>query len=310
MLESLQEWVHRVVRWMRGSYSGLPFKPMRGVLSRLHAAYRRRGRSRVVTTRIGGLTWELDLGQLIDSVIYYRGSFEPDTARALRSLVRPGMVVADVGANIGAHAVPLAKLVGPAGRVHAFEPMAWARAKLERNLELNELDTVEVHPFALGAETRPGMEVELYCSWPTDGVPAEERHPIHGGLAMRQTTDLHTLDEVVAALGLERLDLVKIDVDGHELAVLRGATAALERFRPDIVMELGAYTLAEQGASPGEVVGLVEPLGYRFFREQDLRPFADSAELLAWIPDDEAVNVVLSCREADPATGRLATAAP
>src|SRR4051812_4172311 len=75
-----------------------------------------------------GIAYELDLSQGIDFAIYLGGIFERDTARALARLVEPSSLVLDIGANIGAHTLRLAKLVGPHGRVLAFEPTDFAFA--------------------------------------------------------------------------------------------------------------------------------------------------------------------------------------
>src|SRR5215203_3293686 len=83
------------------------------------------------------ITYDLDLTQGIDFAIYLGGMFERNTAIALGKLTKPASLVLDIGANIGAHTLRLAKLVGPEGRVMAFEPTDFAFRKLRRNLELN-----------------------------------------------------------------------------------------------------------------------------------------------------------------------------
>src|SRR5260221_2442029 len=84
-----------------------------------------------------GIAYDLDLSQGIDFAIYLGGMFERDTARALIRLVEPSSLVVDIGANIGAHTLRLAKLVGPHGQGLAFEPTEFAFAKLKQNLKLN-----------------------------------------------------------------------------------------------------------------------------------------------------------------------------
>ena len=88
------------------------------------------GGPELVTSR-QGLTWQLDLREGIDLSIYLLGRFEPSTVRCYTRLVNPGDVVLDVGANIGAHTLPLARLVGEAGRVIAFELTRYAFLKLQ-----------------------------------------------------------------------------------------------------------------------------------------------------------------------------------
>src|SRR3979411_2156168 len=83
------------------------------------------------------VTYDLDLSQGIDFAIYLGNIYERQTKAALRNLVPPASLVLDIGANIGAHTLHLAQLVGPNGRVIAFEPTEFAFRKLSRNLELN-----------------------------------------------------------------------------------------------------------------------------------------------------------------------------
>lgn len=85
--------------------------------------------------RRDGIHWDLDLSEGIDFAIFLLGGLELRTLRLYRRLVQPGDTVLDVGANIGAHALPLARLVGASGRVVAFEPTQFAFCKLQRNLE-------------------------------------------------------------------------------------------------------------------------------------------------------------------------------
>src|ERR1700744_4645117 len=84
-----------------------------------------------------GVRFDLDLAEGIDFAIYLGGVFERGTAQALSRLVEPSSLVVDIGANIGAHTLRLARLVGPQGRVLAFEPTDFAFQKLQRNLALN-----------------------------------------------------------------------------------------------------------------------------------------------------------------------------
>jgi tRNA G37 N-methylase Trm5 len=95
------------------------------------------GKNDYATVRRGGLTWALDLREGIDFSIFLLGAFERSTVRTLKKLARPESVVFDIGANIGAHTLGLARNVGPAGRVFAFEPADFAFEKLKRNLALN-----------------------------------------------------------------------------------------------------------------------------------------------------------------------------
>jgi hypothetical protein len=83
-----------------------------------------------------GIHWQLELREGIDLAIYLFGYFEYETFRAYRRLLKPGDTVPDIGANIGAHTLHLARCVSPSGRVIAFEPTAYAYNKLRQNISL------------------------------------------------------------------------------------------------------------------------------------------------------------------------------
>jgi FkbM family methyltransferase len=155
------------------------------------------------------------------------GQFEIDW---LQTMLRPGDTVVDAGANVGSHSLPFAQAVGPAGRVHAFEPQATVAEVLQANMDLNGAAQVEVHQAALGAV--PGRIV----------VPrlASDRPINLGGLTLGgfgpgegDDVALTTLDD----LGLTACRLIKIDVEGMEGEVLAGGVETLGRCRPILYVE-------------------------------------------------------------------------
>src|SRR5262245_26854893 len=110
-----------------------------GSLSRGIGAIRRLAglTENVVTVRRRGLWWHLDLREAIDFAIYLFGAWEGSTVRRYQKVIQPRMVALDIGANIGAHTLPMSQLVGPAGQVYSFEPTLYAFEKLQKNLSLN-----------------------------------------------------------------------------------------------------------------------------------------------------------------------------
>ena len=134
-----------------------------------------------IITRRSGILWNLDLKEGIDFSIYIFGGFELRTLRLYKKIVRNGNIVIDVGANIGAHTLPLAQLVGQLGRVFAFEPTEYAFKKLEHNLSLNpELASrVFAKQVALLESTSASVPDEIYSSWPIER--SGDVHLVHGG---------------------------------------------------------------------------------------------------------------------------------
>jgi FkbM family methyltransferase len=248
---------------------------------------------KVVTTR-KGLRYELDLCEGIDLAIYLLGAFEPSTCRALAAHVKPGMTVLDVGANIGSHTLHLARLVGPTGRVYAFEPTAFAYAKLLRNLALNPdlASRVATYQCFLIREGSNGVPEKVYSSWPLAARP--NVHPkLLGQQKSTGGAEAKTLDRIMIENGDPAINVIKIDVDGFECDVLSGAGATLSRHKPTLVMELSPYILAERGCSAEQLISLLQSHGYRLFderTEKQLRTDHDSISRM--VRDGESVNVI------------------
>jgi len=241
-----------------------------------------------------GILYELDLSQGIDFAIYIGGMFERSTAVALAKLTEPSSLVLDVGANIGAHTLHLATLVGPKGRVMAFEPTDFAFRKLRRNIDLNLSLTARVEAFRYFLTANDGASVPkaIYSSWPL--AVESGLHAKHLGREMQtESAQARSLDSVLSEFADRKVQLVKLDVDGFECEVLRGATSTLRDARPIFVLELAPYVLEERGASLDQLLFYFIPNGYHFYDERTQRRLPSKAkELQRMIVDGESMNVI------------------
>lgn len=157
------------------------------------------------------------------------GQRDPHVMRFLRAGVRPGAVVLDVGANIGTYAIPLARLAGPCGCVVAFEPHRPTRACLRHNVRRNRLTNVVVVPSAAGERSGAAHLV------PTTNLGEVHLAPDSTRTGLPPTS-VTTIDAEVDRLALPRVDFVKLDIEGFELAALRGAARTLAD-NPDLVVQ-------------------------------------------------------------------------
>jgi FkbM family methyltransferase len=184
-----------------------------------------------------------------------RGAF-PDRNNAifLHRYLRAGDAVADIGANVGLVTLQMAALVGPGGRVDAFEPSSAMRRRLNENLQLNRMIQVAVHARMAGAETRQARFA--------DGTTksGRRRPPLPVELATGVIgVDCTRLDD---ALGERRYALVRIDVAGQELAVLQGMTEMFREANPPALLVALDEALGDYGLSPEQVMDWLAEHGY------------------------------------------------
>jgi len=178
-------------------------------------------------------------GDANSSVVYLYGFSDNLTSFALyRRHIAPGSVAIDVGANLGIHTLVLSRCVGAAGRVIAYEPRAPIHQRLQANLALNHADNVVTKPCGLGERT----ETVRFDDHAGEFNIGKGRVAPQGG----STIDVRTLDEELRDLR-GPVSLIKIDVEGAELAVLKGARETLQRHQPALLIEYnpGAYRLTD-----------------------------------------------------------------
>lgn len=195
--------------------------------------------------------------------------YEPDVRSFLQYALRPGDTFIDCGANVGYFSVQAGALVGSHGQVIAIEANPRTFKLLERNLLANHFGT-PVH-CALTSQTgevelfMPG-DWDVYSSLRADGL-------VEGHADQSFKVAARTLDEVVSDLALKKVDLVKVDIEGGELDVLRSAPKLLSTLRPLIIAEYGVKTWASFGVNAQDLKELTQKFDYslRLFDPQTLK---------------------------------------
>jgi FkbM family methyltransferase len=246
--------------------------------------------SRLRTCR-HGLMLFLAADQIIGRALELYGEFSESENRVMMPFVRPGDVVIDVGANVGTVTLPLSRRVGDKGRVYAFEPQRIIFQHLCANVVLNGLLNVDVRCAAVGASS--GM-----ASIPALNPTAPENF---GGVRVSTETTGESVPLVrLDDLGLAACSLIKLDVEGMESEVLRGAAQTVLRHRPVIYLE------AESRANTRTCLFWLLERSYRLywhfapffeptnFHGRKENAFANSGDINALaIPKERDVNVRL-----------------
>jgi FkbM family methyltransferase len=228
----------------------------------------RRGAPIVVPDFDGTLRLELRLDEHMESQIFWYGDYSREVLNVLARLLAPGMVVIDAGANIGEVSLFAAKRVRPGGRVISFEPVPGLAQRLRANVARNDLAAVEVVEMGL-AEHEGSAEIFTSRECFRDGTS-------HAGLATLYAQPgrakpiasiaLTTLDRFVHERGLDRVDVLKVDVEGAELPLLRGSAETLGLHRPWLLLEVQQETSRAAGYGHAEILTFLERYGYRFAR--------------------------------------------
>jgi FkbM family methyltransferase len=197
---------------------------------------------------VQGFAMRLSRDEWIQRRLIEEGVHEWAETAILPTFVRRGQTVLDVGANIGYYTLLLSRLVGPRGRVFAFEPNPVALAKLREHVELNRARNVEVAAVALGERRGHG----LFRFDPGEAAAAGGGPPNFGGWSLagggagggNVAVTFETADGFARERGIGRVHFLKLDVEGLELEVLRGAGEILHRHRPLCLIEFQAAAAA------------------------------------------------------------------
>ena len=177
------------------------------------------------------------------------GSYEPETVAVVRKLLRPGMTCLDVGAQTGFFTCLFGKIVGPSGRVFAFEPLHGSFELLRKNVRENEIqDRTVIRQVACAA------------------VPGKLRVDIKSRMVVAANQGAHVIDAVSLDDEVEgHVDFCKVDVEGHEPGVIAGMSKILERAKPIILTEFNQYWLQQAGSSISDYARLLREHGYELW---------------------------------------------
>ncbi len=200
------------------------------------------------------------LDDFVGRCIFFTGDYDPKVTWICRQLVRAGDTVFDLGANLGVVSLVLAKLVGPHGAVHSFEPNPRMRTLLETAARRNGFENIHLHPVALGSET---CNLELCVPRANNGQGSLIYHRDDPDCDVVHC-QVRRFSDVVRDQRIKQIRFIKIDVEGFENEVLLGAEEAIASTRPDAILFETNEKLDLPFRERPPIVTLMEH-GYRFF---------------------------------------------
>lgn len=211
-----------------------------------------------------GINYELDISDLMQWSIYFK--LRDIEREKLLELIKPGDLIFDIGTNVGEVLLNAARMTGPHGQVYGFEPDPLNLKRCLRNISLNSFKNASVSPEGLGQVV--GKSRMVVASPRNRGGNRISESPA----AESFTVKISTMDKFVEENLIEKLDLVKMDVEGFEHRVLKGGDLALKRFRPKMFLEIDDDNLRAQDSSAASLVAHIEGLGYKVFSARNRQP--------------------------------------
>ncbi len=200
----------------------------------------------------------LNPAEHIQQQLFWYGEYEKPLGTVLKNLLQPDSTFIDIGANIGYFSLLAAK-AAPKSKIVAFEPVSYFFDALENNIALNHFKNIQSVKSAVGEKEEDRL---IYLS-AGNNAGMSSFHPPENYSGSNETVKVVTLDSWFAGSGLAKIDIIKIDVEGSELAVLKGMKEIITRFKPHILLELNPETLAYFKLTTGDVLSFVSQFSYK-----------------------------------------------
>ena len=246
----------------------------------------------VVDYSLGTLKLRLKKGRYLDEKLISGQIFERESVVAMSGLVKMGDTAIDVGANFGYFTLLFSQWVGPEGRVIAFEPTSEYGNRLREHLAINEINNVLFEQLGLSnreAETTINIgECSATCHWAFDNIQPRLSENI------RLTTLDKWWENYLAQGNTDRLNVIKVDLDGHEPLFLLGAEQTLNRHRPIVHIEFFRPQYEHAGFTCDQVVTYLEiSFGYKFYDLEAAAPYRDRNYMMSKLNDSSrSYNII------------------
>ncbi len=203
----------------------------------------------------------INLKKDVDRGIYF-GTFEFENTFLFFDLIKKGDIIVDIGANIGFYSLLAASKLQDGGKVYSFEPSKFIINELKSNIEINNYKNIEVFDFALSDSS--GKKDFYRCE--DDAYNSLLAKPMQKVVSI-DSVDVITLDDFIMMNNISKIDVIKIDAEGLDYEILKGAQQTIMNFKPIIFCEYNSYYLNDK--SKAEFIDYLERSGYelRFIKK-------------------------------------------
>ena len=204
---------------------------------------------------------QLDPADFVSRTILETGEWEPESWQVMRAQLGNGATFVDVGAQIGYYSLKAAKVVGPSGHVIAIEPNPETLKKLNANVQASGAN-VTVAPVAC-SDAEAMLDLFAASAANTGETSLSKANAAQSGtVGNTYRVRARPLDDIVRESGVSRVDVIKVDVEGAEFLVLKGAQETLAKYHPMVLVEIIDRQLREMGSSAAELRLFLKGHGY------------------------------------------------
>jgi FkbM family methyltransferase len=209
-----------------------------------------------------GVSMLLDPDDLVSRTILETGQWEADSWAMIKQHLPVGGTFVDVGAHIGTYSLKAARVVGSRGHVIAVEPNPATVEQLRGNIQASGANAIAVQPVACSdSETELDLFAAMRANTGETSLSRENAQQ-SGSVSAVYRVRARPLDAIIRETGVSRIDAIKIDVEGAELLVLKGANQTLDRYSPILVVEVADWQLRSMGTSAAELKEFLRSRGY------------------------------------------------
>lgn len=199
---------------------------------------------------INGIHFNVDISDTVGHSNYY--ALEEAAQKKLFDFVKPGMTVIDIGANIGATTLNIAKRISPDGNIYSFEPSPYNYQQALANISLNNFSNIHLINLGLGDEKTTAFLWDVNSN--NRGMQRLLKDTGKNISYEKTSVDVDTLDNSMETFGIPKPSLIKIDVEGYEFKVLQGGMRTILKYAPSLFIELDDNNLREQGNNAKELI--------------------------------------------------------